>query len=52
MREFRLGTHVRIGADALSALDQFATRRVFLVTDAFLATTPVFVDVESRLGTG
>lgn len=50
MREFRLGTHVRIGADALSALDQFATRRVFLVTDAFLATTPVFADVESRLG--
>lgn len=50
MREFRLGTHVRIGADALTALDQFATDRVLLVTDEFLATTPVFADVESRLG--
>lgn len=50
MRDFRLGTHVRIGADSLSALDTFAGRRVFLVTDEFLSTTPVFADVVSRLG--
>ncbi len=50
MRDFRLGTHVRIGPDSLSALETYADRRVLLVTDEFLATTPVFSDVLSRLG--
>ena len=50
MREFRLGTHVRMGPDALTALDEFASRRVFLVTDEFLSTTPVFARVLERLG--
>lgn len=50
MRDFRLGTHVRLGADALSALDQFAGRRVLVVTDEFLSTTDVFAKVKGHLG--
>lgn len=50
MREFRLATHVRIGPDALGALDEHAGQRVLLVTDGFLATTPLFATVAGRLG--
>ena len=39
MIEFRLGTHVRLGAEALTVLDQFADRRVLVVTDPGVAAT-------------
>ena len=42
MKTFRLMTTVRLGAEALSALDQFRGESVFLVTDEFLTTTPIF----------
>ena len=47
MIEFRLGTHVRLGAEALTVLDQFADRRVLVVTDGFLSTTDVFAEPRS-----
>lgn len=50
MREFRLATRVRLGAEALEALDEFRGRPVFLVTDDFLATTGVYRKVVDRLG--
>ncbi|MDO5066819.1 MAG: 1-propanol dehydrogenase PduQ [Propionibacteriaceae bacterium] len=50
MKEFRLMTTVRLGAEALTALDQFKDRSVFLVTDEFLTTTPVYARVLERLG--
>lgn len=50
MRDFRLGTHVRLGADALSVLDQFAQRRVLVVTDEFLSTTDAFAKAKGHLG--
>lgn len=50
MRSFRLATQVRLGAEGLTALDQFRDERVLLVTDGFLRTTPVFEQVLSRLG--
>lgn len=50
MREFRLGTTVRLGKDALAALDQFADKRTLLVTDEFLSTTDVFARVVRHLG--
>lgn len=50
MKEFRLATTVRLGEEALSALDQFHGESVFLVTDEFLTTTPVYARVLERLG--
>ncbi|MDI9628353.1 MAG: 1-propanol dehydrogenase PduQ [Acidobacteriota bacterium] len=50
MIEFRLGTHVRLGVEALTALDQFADLRSLVVTDRFLSTTDVFAEVVDRLG--
>lgn len=50
MKTFRLMTTVRLGAEALSALDQFRGESVFLVTDEFLTTTPIFRRVLEHLG--
>lgn len=50
MRQFRLHTRVRLGIDSLSALDEFAGDRVFVVTDEFLSGTPLFAEVCGRLG--
>lgn len=50
MREFRLSTVVRLGPQALAALDRFAGESVFLVTDEFLKTTPVYQRVLERCG--
>ena len=50
MKEFRLATRVGLGADALSALDEFRDTPVFLVTDEFLATTSVYQQIVERLG--
>ncbi|MDO5093739.1 MAG: 1-propanol dehydrogenase PduQ [Propionibacteriaceae bacterium] len=50
MKEFRLATRVGLGAEALAALDEFRDAPVFLVTDEFLATTPVYRQVVDRLG--
>ncbi|WP_040284210.1 1-propanol dehydrogenase PduQ [Tessaracoccus massiliensis] len=50
MKQFRLGTEVRIGHEALAALDEFAHAPVLLVTDEFLSTTQPFAGVLQRLG--
>ncbi|WP_260425173.1 1-propanol dehydrogenase PduQ [Arachnia propionica] len=50
MKEFRLMTTVRLGPEALTALDQFRDEPVFLVTDEFLTGTPVFARVLEHLG--
>lgn len=50
MRSFTLSTEIRFGGDALESLRQFAGRRVFLVTDEFLATTEVFAAVLGVVG--
>ena len=50
MKEFRLATRVGLGADALDALDEFRDHPVFLVTDDFLASTPVYQKVIGKLG--
>lgn len=50
MTTFSLATRIRFGDDALDELCQFAGRRVFVVTDSFLATTDVFAEVLRWLG--
>ena len=50
MSSFTLKTEIRFGADAFESLAEFAGRRVFVVTDEFLATTDAFHTVTDILG--
>ena len=50
MSTFTLATQISFGPDALEGLREFAGRRVFVVTDAFLAGTDVFALVLDLLG--
>lgn len=50
MKQFRLGTEVRIGHAALKALDAFSEGPTLVVTDDFLSGTKVFAEVLERLG--
>lgn len=49
MFRFKLTTTLCYGADSLSALGELAGRRVLIVTDAFLATTPLLGQVRAAL---
>ncbi|RRD51335.1 1-propanol dehydrogenase PduQ [Arachnia propionica] len=50
MKEFRLSTLVRLGPEALTALTRYRGESVFMVTDEFLTTTPVFKEALGHLG--
>lgn len=50
MSSFTLKTEIRFGSDAFESLSEFEGRRVFLVTDEFLATTEAFRTVMAILG--
>ncbi|EPH06086.1 hypothetical protein HMPREF1531_00734 [Propionibacterium sp. oral taxon 192 str. F0372] len=50
MENFHLNTRVRMGADALTALDEYRDKRALIVTDSFLATTEHFAQVRAHLG--
>ncbi|MGC3953618.1 MAG: 1-propanol dehydrogenase PduQ [Propionicimonas sp.] len=49
MFRFQLTTTLCYGPDSLSALRELAGRRVLVVTDAFLATTPLLAKVRAEL---
>ncbi|WP_456300394.1 iron-containing alcohol dehydrogenase [Tessaracoccus coleopterorum] len=50
MSTFTLATEISFGEGALEGLREFADRRVFVVTDSFLAGTDVFALVLDLLG--
>lgn len=52
MGTFGIRTAVRFGDDALESLREFAGNRVFVVTDAFLASTDMFSWLRDLLGPG
>lgn len=43
-------TAVHMGENACDALDVYANRKVLIITDAYLATTPLVADAKRRLG--
>lgn len=50
MHTFQLTTRLYYGPDSLSALTQLENRRVLIVTDAFMASTPLMDSVRRLLG--
>jgi alcohol dehydrogenase class IV len=49
MHQFRVETDIRYGHDSLASLGELAGRRVLVVTDGFMATTPLMGRIRHEL---
>ncbi|MDR1823901.1 MAG: iron-containing alcohol dehydrogenase [Bifidobacteriaceae bacterium] len=50
MQHFRVKTDIRYGFGALASLDELAGQRVLVVTDGFLANSPLMATIRQALG--